>query len=229
MNPWDDRDRLEGTLTRVTPGEKFHEVTSSNGWSCSVGAEHGCPAVGDAFVTWGQVGRPIRGMALNGRVLFYRTPEEQADQDAKDLAAMRAERVAKYEGQRHDYDRRVEALPMPLRQRVEGFRRRGGDEWRWDFEPYELMCCEQAAAMVHRFRSATGLAAFLELGHEEQRASFPEMDPGHSGNSWGAAAMLARLLLSNPEGLARQHGALCPLVGCRDYHCWATAAPSGAP
>lgn len=40
---------------------------------------------------------------------------------------------------------------------------------------------------------------------------------GHSGNTAGAALMLARLYIESPEYVARLHGALSPLVGSADY------------
>ena len=220
---WDDTEREEGILERVDGPERgWYSVTSSHGWSCGVSAEYGVePKVGDRFITWGSFGRPIRGQAINGRVLYYRTPDEQRAEDAKALDRMKSERIAEYKGKRADFDVRVAALPAPLRERVEGFRAHGGDAWRWSHEAYEMACCEEAARIAARFGTGDAIKAFAALGHDEQKAAHPDMDTGHSGNTWGMSLRLAWLLAEKPDLLAKEHGALCPLVGCEDCGCWA--------
>ncbi len=222
-NPWADLEREEGTIERVEPEHKgWFSVTSSNGWSCGVSAEYGVePKVGDAFITWGSIGRPIRGQAINGRVLYYRTPDEQNVEDAKQAEAMRSERIASYESKRAEFDARVAALPNVFRERVESFRAFRGDAWRWEFEPYELMVCEQAAKLVERFQNVESLVHFSKLEYDDQKVAFPEMDTGHSGNSWGQVLRLARCAIERPELVPQMHGALCPLVGCESYGCYA--------
>jgi hypothetical protein len=233
MRPFEDMERKEGTLTKVAGPSKFsdapegtapyYDVTSSNGWSCCISAEYGVvPKVGDAFVTWGGIGRPMRGQAINGRVLYYRTPDEQKVEDQKQVDAYRAKRVAEYEGKRTEYDARVAALPDPLRLRIEGFRAFKGDGWRYDSEPYELMCCEEAVKLAKRFNTAEALRRLGKLGYEAQKAEFPEMEEGHSGNSWAFSVRLAVILCERPDLVPYEHGALCPLVGCEEYGCFSS-------
>jgi hypothetical protein len=229
-NPWNDLEREDGFLTEVSAAYKgYYSVTSSTGWSCGVSAEYGVePKVGDAFVTWGGIGYPIRGQAINGRVLYYRTPDEQELENHKAAEKIRADRVAKYESNRSSHDARVAALPTELRERVEGFRAFRGDAWRYEFEPYELMCCEQAAKLAERFTTTDALLEFAKLEPDQQREAFPEMDTGHSGNSWGQSLLLARMLIERPELVAKAHGALCPLAGCESYGCYAIREAASA-
>lgn len=221
---WDDTEREDSTLTEVRPCQDgWYSVASSNGWSCSVSAEYGVePQVGDRFVTWGAMGRPMRGQAINGRVLYYRTPAEQEVQDQKDRDRAKADRIGQYEGRRAEFDAKVAALPPLFRQRVEDFRAHGGDAWRWDFEAYEVMVCEQAAALAVLFPTVDAVRAFGALEYEAQKAAFPQMEAGHSGNSWGHAIRLAHLAADRPDLIPQMHGALCPLVGCDAYGCYAT-------
>lgn len=220
---WDDEQRDEGTLTRVEgPHDGWYSVTSDNGWSCGVSAEYGVePKVGDRFVTWGGIGFAIRGQAINGRVLYYRTPDEQRVEDDKQVARMKAEKIAEYEGKRSDFDARVAALPVPLRERVEAFRAFGGDNWRWEYEPYEMACCEEAARIAARFPHGDDIKAFSRLAYEQQKAAHPTMSNDHSGNTWGMSCRLAYLLVEKPELVAMEHAAICPLVGCTDAGCYA--------
>lgn len=222
---WRDMEREEGTLTNVRLHETSHEVTSSNGWSCGVSAEYGViPKIGDTFVAWGSIGRPIRGQAINGRVLFYRTPAEQAAEDQRRSDEMRAQRIAEYESKRSDFDARVAELPAPLRQRVEGFRSRGGDAWRWQCEPYEMACCEEAAKLSARFDTAEDIKAFAKLGFDEQKRLYPQMGDGHSGNTWGFSIRLAWLMHHDTHAVPKEHAAFCALMGCKEGACWSTTA-----
>ncbi len=225
---FEDKEYEEGVLTDVTPYKSSDgwSVTSSNGWSCGVSAEYGViPKVGDDFVTWGSIGRPIRGQAIRGIVLYYRTPDEQKVEDAKTSEKIRAERVAEYEGKRSDFDRRVAALPDPLRERVEGFRAFKGEGWRHEFEPYEVFCCEEAVKIATHFNTADKIQKFAKMKYDAQKAAFPQMSDQHSGNTFGMSVRLAYHLAEHPELLAKEHGALCPLVGCESYGCFASRTP----
>lgn len=225
--PWLDMEREETTLTRVKREGDWFTVTMDAGMSFSVEARHGVtPKVGDAFVTWGSFGRPVRGVAVNGRVLYYRTPEAQRAQEQRENDAYQAKRIAEYEGQRSEYDRRVGALPEPLRLRIKGFRAFGGDEWRWRNEPYEMACCEEAARIAERFNTGEAIRAFAKLGYEEQKAAHPNMDGGHSGNTWGMALRLAVLLCERPDLVSQEHAGICPLLGCEEAGCHAARAKS---
>jgi hypothetical protein len=222
---WEDTEREEGALTLAERHGDSFSVTSSNGWSIGVPASYGVePKVGDRFVTWGSFGRPVRGMALNGRVLYYRTPAEQDAEDQRQADAHKAERIAEYESKRADFDRRVAALPAPLRERIEGFRAFKGEAWRWEFEPYEMACCEEAARIAARFNTADAVRSFAKLPYEAQKQAHPTMDDGHSGNTWGTALRLAVLLCERPELVARDHAGICALVGCEDAGCFAARA-----
>lgn len=226
MTAWDDEQREEGTLTEVRfnaeDGKGYYYVTSSNGWSCGVSAEYGVePKVGDEFVTWGAIGRPMRGQAINGQVLWYRTPAEQEVEDAKQRDEYHARKLTEYEAKRSEYDATVAKLPEPLRKRIEDFRAFGGDAWRWANEPYELNCCEEAAKIAAHFNTGAAVQKFSKLGYEAQKKAFPAMGEGHSGNSWGFSVRLAYLLCERPDLVPMEHGALCPLVGCEDYGCYA--------
>lgn len=221
-NYWDDEEREEGVIERVDPlHQGWYSVTSSNGWTCGVSAEYGVePKVGDRFITWGAFGRPIRGQAINNQVLYYRSPAEQDTEDAKQREEHAAARITEYESKRAEYDTRVEALPAPLRERIEGFRA-NNPSWRWEYEPYELACCEEAARLSARFQTGDALKAFSKLDYHAQRVAYPEMSSDHSGNTWGMSLRLAYLLVQLPELVAKEHAAICPLMGCASAGCYA--------
>lgn len=166
----------------------------------------------------------MRGQAINDRVLYYRTPAEDRAENLRKSDRAKAERIAEYEGKRSEFDARVAALPAMLRDRMEGFRVRGGDAWRWATEPYELVCCEEAARIVQHCPDVDAIRALHEMSHEERLISYPQMDGGHSGNTWGMSLRLARMMYEHEDLIAKEHAAICPLIGCKKAACWSMSA-----
>lgn len=56
----------------------------------------------------------------------------------------------------------------------------------------------------------------FDYDHDRHKA-VTGMSDGHSGNTAGAAMMLARLYIESPEYVSQLHGALSPLVGSEAY------------
>lgn len=180
------------------------------------------PQPGETMRRYGRgFGYPVRGVVINGRVYRYRTDAEEAQHHREQVAEQKKRRGEEYEAKRADYDGRVVALPEPFRLRVERFRALGGNEWRYEFEPYELFTCEQAIVIAEAVVTVAELESFTKLEYEEQRRRVPKLDGGHSGNTFGMACQLARLLIERPDLLPKMHGALCALVGCEAYGCFA--------
>jgi hypothetical protein len=240
MFPPDDAEFEDTTVaTAESAGEGGWSIQRGDGWSFLVPAHSPVtPAVGMAARFYGKgIGSTVRGLYLDGRCVFYRTAAEQAARHAEQVREMEQEREYDFERRRAGYDQAAAALPSPFRERIDRFRRIGGRAWRVGFEGYELATCEAAAAIaehlhVHLFDAADPTArwdvyaerlrAFNDLEHAEQIASVPVLDTlGLSGNQFGCAGRLAVQSLARPELVAREHGAMCPLVGCEEYGCWA--------
>jgi hypothetical protein len=180
------------------------------------------PQPGETLRLYGRgFGYTVRGIVIGGRVYRYRTEAEAAQDHKNWCAEQRRKRAAEYETKREDFDRRVAALPDPLRLRVERFRTIGENEWRYEHESYEVFCCEQAAVIAEAVVSLDGLAEFTRLEYAAQRERVPKLADGHSGNTFGASCQLARCLIEQPDLAPKMHGALCPLVGCEGYGCFA--------
>jgi hypothetical protein len=211
------------TLEKAEPGE--------SGWSLDLGgcgifcASDECqatPQPGEEVRLFGKgFGFPVRGIVIGARVYRYATEEQAEEERRLQLEAAALKRSQDYEAKRADFDRDVAALPDPLRLRIERFRNLKGDTWRHQFEPYELFVCQQAAVLRDALQTVEALQAFGREPHEEQRRRVPALSDGHSGNTFGASCLLARMLIECPERVPHMHGALCPLVGCVEYGCFA--------
>lgn len=170
-------------------------------------------------------GFSVRGVVIGERVYYYETAEEYEARRQREAEAEKARRVEEWEANYPETSRRVDALPMPFRLRMANFEAKPG--WGPEFGPYELMVCEQAAKLAAKLETVEAIQAYAKEPWKRQREVFPEVDKGHSGNSHGAMVSLAILYLTQPELVPKQHGALCPLVGCEDYGCYAARQKGG--
>jgi hypothetical protein len=179
------------------------------------------PVPGEVARCYGKGGGyVVRGIVINGRVYRYKT-EAALEQEHQDyLAAEQRRKLEALERERPQRDRDIAILPEPLRKRIERFQQTLGG-WRAEFEPYELFACQEAFLIAEALKTGDAIRAFRGLPHEEQRAQVPGLSQDHSGNTFGVACRLAQLLVERPDLAAKEHGALCPLVGCVDYGCWA--------
>lgn len=170
------------------------------------------------------VGYPVRGVTLDGKVVFYRTEEEQDALRAQWIADEKAKKRKYFEENKTALDARIEALPPEFVKRIVGFIDRRPD-FRYEMLPYELFVCEQAVVFARALGSAEAVKEFHAMPYESQRIRVPEMGNDHSGNTFGAACQLANLFLTEPALVPKSHGALCPMVGCQEYGCWSTTQP----
>lgn len=123
-------------------------IQREDGWSFWVPKDSPVtPAIGMIARFYGRgIGFNVRGLTLDGQVVFYRTPaEEDAKREADNLKREQEKRYD-FDKNRADQDRRYRALPDCFQRRIDRFRE-GCASFRWDYEPYELFCCEQAVAI----------------------------------------------------------------------------------
>jgi hypothetical protein len=219
------------TIEAVEPGSSGWTIKRADGWSFWIGSDSPIeprPGMHARFYGWG-IGHPVRGLVLDGVTIFYRTAaEEEARHRAWcDETAMK--RREAFEAGRDELDRRVAALPEVFRRRIERFRA-GNPDFRWEYEGYELICCETAVKIAETLGTRERYAEIC-AGEDRWGAVFdavPGIDSGLSGNQFGAALSLAGLYLADPEMVVRQHGALVPLVGCEKYGCTHDASTEDA-
>jgi hypothetical protein len=223
MNIDTDKQYQESRVQSVTPREGVGWEVEHDGWHLLVTSEQ-CqvePKPGEMMRCYGRgIGYTVRGVAIGGRVYRYKTEAEQEQERQDYLAAEQRRKVEALERSRPERDAKIAALPEPLRKRIERFQRTLGG-WRAEHEPYEIFVCQQAALIADALKTSEAIRAFHARPYEEQRAAVPGLDEGHSGNTFGATCRLAQLLIDRPELVEQEHGALCPLVGCVDYGCWA--------
>jgi hypothetical protein len=203
---WSDWEREEHTIERVNgDAVQGYTLCFDGGMCCGIPASDVVtPKVGDSLTLWGKgFGCSFRGQALNGTVLWYR---EQAE----------------YETKRPEHDATLAAMPDVFQQRIAGYRERNPN-FGWKFEGYELMACRDAVRIAEALKTPEAITAFYSLPWEEQKRAVPDLDEGHSGNSFGFACRMASLYLTHPELVPKFHGAMAVLVGSEEYGDWSSS------
>jgi hypothetical protein len=237
-----DPNRETLRIANVEPsGANYYAVTREDGWTFGVPylSDGYVPKAGDAATFFGRgIGHTVRGVVIHehgeggiAHLAFYQTEAEERAKFEAQAKARKAEAKATLEKERASRDARWASLPAEYQARLARFVAAKGDDFRAEHESYELFCCEQAHAIASAMRAAgkptrDDVAAFHRLTWEQQKMVVPALSDGHSGNTFGMACRLAMLKLEQPANVAREHGALVPLVGCDDYGCTHDAGPT---
>lgn len=200
--PANDREFKVVTIERVESGkEGAHEITSSDGWSFYVPKYDGTPKVGDVAKFYGRgIGHVVRGLVIDGKTVFYRTPSEQEDVNRRELLKSNAKYRDEYLAHKEQHEKDFQSLPPKLQSLITRMRDERGPDWCWEpmGEAYFLFICTQAVKIAEAFKgNPEGLVKWTKLrDFEEQRKLVPELSDGHSGNTFGAAASLAHDLIT---------------------------------
>lgn len=231
----DDREYKDYTVLTVEPlperREREWTVSLADGGCLWVATEEdaaspGAPEPGMTLRLFGRgMGYPVRGIGLveDGALAAlyrYQTEAEAVAERQQEILATEEKRRRDWEEGRDDFARRVRALPEPFRNRIEFFMRR--QAWGPEFGGYELFSCEEAVKIARHVGAPEKVNAFYADREAQKLCGISEE---HSGNTFGTACALARAFLEDPERVPKMHGALCPLVGCEDYGCYATTLP----
>lgn len=228
-----DQECTDGILTEVT------SYSDHNGWSvlwrdlgespdargstgCGVPKLSGyqpVPNVGDRIRIYGSFGRPIRGIAINGACIFYRTQAMQAENHRRRVEGHHREQRERFDRERSKLDADFEVLPPLFQHRIARFRSEDPD-FRWKSESYELFCVVQATLLAEHFCTQTGdpllaieaieaIRAWDRINSAEhdppydyraQEAAVPGWSDDHSGNTHSGAVALAIMYLRHLAG-----------------------------
>lgn len=223
--PADDTEFYEEKLTEIRDDGDGYLLGTDLGFISGPKAEGVEPKVGDTVRFYGRPYGTVRGIFVDGQKLRYQTAEEERAAHEKQVQEDKAKRKAEYEAKKDEYETRIKALPAVFQERIAAFMGRRLD-FGPEFLPYELFCLEQAVAFSKTFKTPDALKEFYQADWDKQKEMCPEMSEDHSGNTFGFSVRMASILIDDtPEAkefAVKFHGALCPLVGCGDYGCYAS-------
>lgn len=230
-----DTEYSEDKITSVRQVEGGWGIEVASGWSIMV-SDDVCsqePKPGESIRSYGKgIGYAVRGIVISERVYRYDTEAEAELRHEREKRQQEEERQQKLETERPERDARIAALPMAFRRRIERFQRTL-PHWRRDYETYELFVCEEATKIAKAVYSMSLEEKALRVMESSENIiqtfhDSPEMQKAagisedHSSNTFHQACTLTlRSIALSPDAVVQSHGALCPLVGCKAYGCFA--------
>ena len=208
-----------GVITKVAPGKDGWSVSYDEDGYGSMGAfvpylpvgRYGTPLreaiepkVGDRITFYGEgIGRPFSGIAVNNQVVFYRTPEQQAEVHRRWVMDLEAQRRREFVATKPQMDADYESLDPLFKARIDRFRAKDGDVFRAESEGYEVFCCLEAQKFAQWAQDnapkGTSPVDYL-VEHRDELDASGVVSEGHSGNTYGGARRLAAALLRHRAG-----------------------------
>lgn len=171
------------------------------------------PRAGDP-ITVHSLGTKVLGVDLRGERLYLKSEREDRLEWLLFRASWRRRRREVFARDRERLDREYEALPDVLRARIDRFRD-ADPEFRVEAEGYEMAAVADAPKIARAVgadlgepgpdgyptdvpaeRAGAAMDEFRDLDYERQRELVPDLNEGHSGNTFGAATGLAYRLLT---------------------------------
>ena len=212
----------EEIIDSVSENDDYYDIECDGSHLCIPKKPGVVPKAGDTARFYGKgFGYCVRGIDVAGKTVYYRN-ENQYKQDQKAESLKRSEeKKNNYIKKQSNIQNRVDALPKEFRDRINYFRSRNPN-WKYEFETYELFVCEQAVSIGMHLKTTEAINDWKNKSFEEKKKVVPELADGHSCNTFGIATYLANLYWGDPNLICKMHGAMCALVGCKEYGCWAS-------
>lgn len=173
------------------------------------------PEVGMEAIFVGGWGRPVRGLFINGVKVWYRTQAEEEAHRQELIERQHEEDRKRFEQRRPTLDAEFAALPEPFQKWMQKFRDANPD-YRWKVESYDMTIARDAVKIANAFKTAGEIETFRAWDWKSQKAAVPDLDEGHSGNTFGMAVKMAWLYKTEPEYIERFHSGMCMLMGCEE-------------
>lgn len=198
--------------------DNFVQILTTDGTGFAFSDKYGVvPKVGDAIRWYGRRGT-TRGVDVNEQPVYFKTDEDLDEDHRQWVEDNNRQKKAQFEEKRTKLDAAYRKLPPIFRKRVRWFRKHNPD-FRWEYEAYEIMVCEDAVKIANACERPEVVGEFMRAGFDKQKELVPDLEDGHSNNSFGMACRLAFDYLKDEELVFFEHGALVPLVGCAEYGC----------
>lgn len=207
----------EGIIRRVDESDIGFMISTKDASSFWLDKEWGAtPKVGDTIKLYLVNGSTVRGVELNGILLYYKD-DDWLEQERQDwLAKYAKEKQERFEAAKAGLDADYLSLPDNFKQRIDRFRA-NNPKFRVDYESYEMFCCKEALKIAAARETSGRVKWFARTFYEKQVKLCPDLSDQHSGNTFGAACWLAYVHLKWPERICQIYGALSPLVGSKEY------------
>lgn len=204
-------------ITAVTESKEWYEVRCRS-HCIGVKQKYGVkPKVGDKITIYSTSAfGTVRGIDINDKSLFSKTDMELEAYRIRKLEEYQQKQIEDFKKNEATLDAQYAALPQFFKDRIDRFRS-NNPNFRVEFESYEMFCCNEALKIADKLKTSKEVRSFIVKPTDQQMALVPNLDNGHSGNTFGCACHLAIVYLDMPEAVSKVHGSLSPLVGSKAF------------
>ena len=143
-------------------------------------------------------GHTVRGLEINGHIMYYSTPEQAEDDHKKMCEKHNEEAKARWKKNKKQNEKDYKSLPDVFKNRMDRLRLKSPDD-RYDWELYEMFILIQSAEMAKHLKTVKDIEKWKDMGFEEQKKLMPTLDDKHSNNTFGVAVYFAKRYLMNIE------------------------------
>lgn len=176
------------------------------------------PKEGDSVACRGTLGGLEYGLKIRGQVVYDPTDEELEAERKKALEEHRMKQKAEFEKNRAKHDAEYDSLPPIFKKRIDRLRKNNPD-FRWSVEAYDIFACKEGIKIASKIKTLKDLKRFVDLGFEDQ-LKVVDLDPGHSGGTFGQAKQIASCLIIGKEKyIPFIHSSLSVVSGCEVVGC----------
>lgn len=204
-------------VKKVTSSNKYWDISSESGTCFGLKKKYKVkPKVGDEITLHTKNFSLIRGMDLNGEIIFYKTDAQLEVHRIKEQLKYKKQKEEQFKKEEKGLNESYDKLPKIFQERIDRFRKNNPD-FRIDYESYEMFCCKQAIEIANGCKTKEKVQEFSKLNWNDQKKMVKKLDDGHSGNTFSASVQLAYLYLNNEEDVKKMHGSLSTLVGSKEY------------
>jgi len=194
-------------------GNASLSLDNSTGFGIEAKYEPSRFAVGQVIQICGGLGRPIKGVKVDGKIIFFKTEDDLVKEHQEWLEKYRAEKKVKYEQNKDKWLADIEALPDTLRARMHRFMD-ADPKFLEDDQGYELFVVQESVKFSEYFKKVLsekfpgGTASmddaqalfkeFMDLPVSE-RHKLVDFSTEHSGNTFGGAVAIGMRVAMNVE------------------------------
>jgi len=200
-------------------GSDWYAITGTSGWTAGCSKEvYDLLPEGKAFILETRGFSHITGWIIDGRWYDRKSDQDLQREHEAFVASFERQNRERLEENRADWQRRQDALPDWIRQRIEGFHATGGEKFQTDGWGYELIIAELAVEYAALGEVILDKDVFEINEHESEAIKKISREEGTSGNQHSMALALAKAHLEDPaRSMVGTVSALSPLTGDPTY------------
>jgi len=200
-----DEEFEEYTLEHVTEcgenGDSW-DIEVDTGWHLQIEkAEGHTPEAGQVVRFYGKgIGYSVRGVDIEDFNYYYKTIKQHDEEHKKYSEDLKVERKKSHEENKDKYKAQYDGLPDVVKKRMDRLIKESPDT-RYEWESYELYILTEAVKIFNALKTPEAIEKFHKDTFEAQKKAVPDLDEGHSGNTFGGASMFAYKMAKGEEDL----------------------------